>query len=48
MIIRVKPLTVAYHVANGGDKILNNSHQDVQTKRCIKEILENKTLILDN
>ena len=46
VVIRVRPLTTAYHVANGGHQILTGD-QSAQQRRCIREVVDDKVVILD-
>ena len=46
VIVRVRPLTTSYH-ATQGQKIVQGARSD-QEKRCIKEVIASKEIILES
>ena len=47
MVIRVRPLTSAYHASNGGNQLVNNQEEKVIIKRCIRDVIDDKIIVLD-
>ena len=45
--VRVRPLASGYHPTNGGNQLIQENEEKQNIKRCIREVIDDKIIILE-